>query len=65
MFYFHSHRRKGRDGAGNLRALYEEDEVVILIVGRKVGNKLIVAGKEFHAHEDDSEASPRKAFGSG
>lgn len=42
--------------AGDLRALYnvEEDEVVILVVGRKVGNKLIVEDKEFHAHEDDS-----------
>ena len=42
--------------AGNLRALYnvEEDEVVILIVGRKEGNKLIVEGEEFHGHEDHS-----------
>src|ERR1044071_10333244 len=40
--------------AGDLRALYnvEGDEVVILIVGRKVGNKLIVAGEEFHGHQD-------------
>ena len=40
--------------AGNLRALYnvEGDEVVILIVGRKVGNKLIVEGEEFHGHQD-------------
>lgn len=38
--------------AGDLRALYnvEGDEVVILIVGRKVGNKLIVEGEEFHGH---------------
>ena len=36
-------------------ALYnvEEEEVVVLIVGRKVGNKLIVEGEEFHGHQDD------------
>jgi mRNA-degrading endonuclease RelE of RelBE toxin-antitoxin system len=41
--------------AGDLRALYnvEGDEVIILIVGRKVGNKLIVAGEEFRGHQDD------------
>ena len=41
--------------AGDLRALYnvEGDEVVILVVGRKVGNKLIVEGEEFHGHQDD------------
>src|SRR5262245_39506331 len=40
--------------AGNLRALYnvEGDEVLILIVGRKVGNKLIVEGEEFYGHQD-------------
>ncbi|MBL8799672.1 MAG: addiction module toxin RelE [Planctomycetia bacterium] len=41
---------------GNLRVLYNVDEakseVVILIVGHKVGNRLIVAGEEFHGHED-------------
>ena len=39
---------------GDLRALYtvEGDEVVILIVGRKAGNKLIVEGEEFHGHQD-------------
>lgn len=39
---------------GDLRALYtvEGDEVVILLVGRKVGNKLIVEGEEFHGHQD-------------
>jgi hypothetical protein len=33
--------------AGDLRALYNVDaeEVVILIVGRKVGNKLIIDGR--------------------
>jgi len=41
--------------AGGLRALYnvEGDEVVIVLVGRKVGNKLIVEGEEFHGHQDD------------
>jgi hypothetical protein len=26
---------------------------VILLVGRKVGNKLLVEGEEFHAHQDN------------
>src|SRR5947207_9475897 len=40
--------------AGDLRALYnvEGDEVVILLIGRKVGNKLLVEGEEFHGHQD-------------
>jgi mRNA-degrading endonuclease RelE of RelBE toxin-antitoxin system len=39
---------------GDLRVLYnvEGAEVVLLIVGRKVGNKLIVEGKEFHGHKN-------------
>ena len=37
---------------GNLRA------VVILIVGRKVGNKLIVEGEEFHGHQDHIAKPP-------
>ncbi len=46
--------------ARDLRALYnvEEDEVVLVIVGRKVGNKLIVEGEEFHGHEDDPAKPP-------
>ena len=46
--------------AGELRALYnvEGDDVVILIVGRKVGNKLIVEGEEFHGHQDHSVEPP-------
>src|SRR6266849_6619245 len=46
--------------AGDLRALYnvERDEVVVLIVGRKVGNKLIVEGEEFHGHQDHSTEPP-------
>ena len=41
--------------AGDLRALYnvEWNEVVVLVVGRKVGNKLIVEGEEFHGHQDN------------
>jgi mRNA-degrading endonuclease RelE of RelBE toxin-antitoxin system len=39
---------------GELRVLYnvEGTEVVLLVVGRKVGNKLIVEGAEFHGHQD-------------
>jgi mRNA-degrading endonuclease RelE of RelBE toxin-antitoxin system len=46
--------------AGDLRALYnvEGDEVVVLIVGRKVGNKLIVGGEEFHGHQDNPVEPP-------
>lgn len=46
--------------AGDLRALYnvEGDEVVILIVGRKVGNKLIVEGEEFYGHQDNPIKPP-------
>jgi len=46
--------------AGDLRALYnvEGEEVVILIVGRKMGNKLIVEGEEFHGHQDNSVEPP-------
>jgi mRNA-degrading endonuclease RelE of RelBE toxin-antitoxin system len=46
--------------AGDLRALYnvEGDEVIILIVGRKDGNKLIVEGEEFHGHQDHPAEPP-------
>ena len=41
----------------DLRVLYnverDSSEVVLLIVGRKVGNKLIVGGQEFHGHRGD------------
>ena len=41
----------------DLRVLYnaeeETSEVVLLIVGRKVGNKLIVGGEEYHGHQGD------------
>ena len=42
--------------AADLRVLYnvEGDQVVLLVVGRKVGNKLIVEGEEFHGHQDHS-----------
>jgi mRNA-degrading endonuclease RelE of RelBE toxin-antitoxin system len=40
---------------GDFRVLYSVDEtkaeVVISIVGQKVGNKLIVEGEDFHGHE--------------
>lgn len=46
--------------AGDLRALYnvEGDEVVVLIVGRKVGNTLIVEGEEFHGHQNHPVEPP-------
>lgn len=49
--------------AGGLHALYdiEGDEVVILVVGQKVGNKLIVESDEFHGHQND----PVEPFGNG
>jgi mRNA-degrading endonuclease RelE of RelBE toxin-antitoxin system len=46
--------------AGDLRVLYnvEGDEVVLLIVGRKDGNKLVVEGEEFHGHQDHPVEPP-------
>jgi mRNA-degrading endonuclease RelE of RelBE toxin-antitoxin system len=46
--------------AGNLRVLYnvQEGEVVLLLVGRKLGNKLIVEGEEFHGHQDHPAEPP-------
>ena len=40
---------------GDLHVLYnvEGQEVVLLVIGRKVGNKLIVGGQEFHGHQDN------------
>lgn len=45
---------------GDLRVLYnvEGEEVVILIVGQKSGNKLLVEGEEFHGHQDHSPEQP-------
>ena len=46
---------------GDLRVLYNVDieaaEVVLLIIGRKVGNALIVGNEEFHGHENDPPES--------
>jgi hypothetical protein len=39
----------------------EDDEVILLIVGRKVGNTLVVENEEFHGHQVD----PFKSAGSG
>jgi mRNA-degrading endonuclease RelE of RelBE toxin-antitoxin system len=46
---------------GDWRVLYnvEESEVVLLVIGRKVGNTLLVAGEEFHEHQDDPAEPPR------
>jgi mRNA-degrading endonuclease RelE of RelBE toxin-antitoxin system len=42
---------------GDFRVLYnvevENSEVVLLVVGRKVGNTLVVGGVAFHGHRDD------------
>lgn len=45
---------------GDLRVLYNvenDTEVVLLLIGRKSGNKLIVGNEEFHGHQDDSTQS--------
>lgn len=46
----------------HFRVLYNIDvanqEVVLVLVGVKVGNKLIVAGEEFHGHRSDPPQSP-------
>lgn len=40
---------------GDLRVLYNvvDDEVILLVIGRKTGNTLVVEGEEFHGHRDD------------
>ncbi len=45
---------------GDLLVLYnvEAEEVVLLLVGRKLGNKLIVEGEEFHGHQDNPAEQP-------
>jgi len=45
---------------GDLRVLYnvEGHDVVLVVVGRKVRNKLIVAGEKFHGHQDNPPESP-------
>src|SRR5256885_3226807 len=47
--------------AGNLRVLYnvEGSEVVLLVIGKKVGNALIVKGEEFHGHQNNPTEPPR------
>ena len=51
--------------AGAFRILYniEAAVVTLLVVGRKVGNKLIVQGVEFHGHEDNPTQQPGKEPG--
>jgi mRNA-degrading endonuclease RelE of RelBE toxin-antitoxin system len=46
--------------AGDLRVLYnvEGPEVVLLVVGRKIGNKLVVKGEEFYGHQDNPTEPP-------
>ena len=41
----------------------EGDEVVILVVGKKVGNQLIVEGEEFHGHQDHPVEPPGNGSG--
>jgi mRNA-degrading endonuclease RelE of RelBE toxin-antitoxin system len=47
---------------GDIRVLYKVDEenaeVLVVLVGRKVGNALIVAGEEFHGHQGDPPERP-------
>ena len=45
---------------GDLRVLYnvEGSEVVLVVIGEKVGNKLVVRGEEFHGHQDDPPQQP-------
>jgi len=48
---------------GDFRVLYnvEGDEVVLLLVGCKVGNNLLVEGEEFHGHQDHPAEPPGNA----
>jgi hypothetical protein len=49
------------DGFPNhFRVLYDvvDEEVVLLIVGRKVGNTFVVNGAEFHEHQIDPPEPP-------
>jgi mRNA-degrading endonuclease RelE of RelBE toxin-antitoxin system len=45
---------------GDLRVLnnVEEDEVILPLVGRKAGNRLIVGNEEFHGHQDHPPEPP-------
>ena len=44
---------------GDLRVLFnvEVSEVVLIVIGRKVGNKLIVEGEAYHGHQDNPSES--------
>jgi mRNA-degrading endonuclease RelE of RelBE toxin-antitoxin system len=46
--------------AGDLRVLNDVEgvEVITSVVGRKVGNTLIVAGEEYRGHQDRPPAPP-------
>lgn len=46
--------------AGDLRVLYDVagEEVIVTLVGKKVGNKLLVLGEEFRGHQDHAPESP-------
>ena len=46
--------------ASDLRVLYdvEGEEVIVSVVGKKVGNKLFVFGEEFRGHQDHPSESP-------
>ena len=53
--------RMGTARRGLCPALYNvegQEVVVIVIVGRKVGNTLVVAGEVFHAHQDHPPQPP-------
>jgi mRNA-degrading endonuclease RelE of RelBE toxin-antitoxin system len=45
---------------GDLRVLYnvEGNEVILILVGRKAGNKLLVKGVEYHGHQDNRLEPP-------
>jgi mRNA-degrading endonuclease RelE of RelBE toxin-antitoxin system len=45
---------------GDLRVLYNVigEEVILIAVGRKVGNRLIIDGKEFNEHQRDPGGPP-------
>jgi len=47
---------------GRIRVLYnvafDRSEVILLLIGVKSGNTLIVEGEEFHGHRSDPRQSP-------
>jgi hypothetical protein len=36
----------------------EGSQVILLVVGRKVGNKLVVKGEDFYGHQDHPPEPP-------